>query len=109
MDLLHFIDLPVYSITEEEFYTKRDMDLAAHLDSIFTLGGATKEDAPHTYSVAEQHFLRKYGNWRFTQSIGWIRIYVLGTQIRGEAWVLDAKHARRDLKHRRFIMYRQVL
>ncbi|MBM3134699.1 MAG: hypothetical protein FJZ89_05300 [Chloroflexi bacterium] len=46
--------------------------------------------------------MKKYGGWRYTQVIGWIRLYVLGNQIRGDTWFVDAKRIDREMNRKRF-------
>ncbi len=48
------------------------------------------------------YFTKKYGGWRYTQAIGWIRLYVLGQQIRGEIWAVDAKRIDREMNKKKF-------
>src|SRR2546426_4782754 len=41
-----------------------------------------------------------------SQVIGWLRLYILCTQIRGEVWYTDAKRILRRPKHRHIIEQR---
>ncbi|SRR5258708_18950042 len=102
----YFFEIAVYSCNADRFFAERENKLNSHLDWITRQsGGTTREQAPHTFMVAEQYFLKTYGDWRYTQAIGWIRLYILGTQIRGESWIVDAKHITREMNKKKFYHY----
>lgn len=99
----YFFEIGIYTCNSDEFYAKRDKELQDHLNWItHQSGGVTREQAPHTFETAEAYFVKKYGGWRYTQTIGWIRLYVLGNQIRGEIWFVDAKRIDREMNKKKF-------
>ena len=50
----------------------------------------------NTWLNVKQHFWETYGGpWRYNQVIGWMRFYILGSQIRGELWLMVGKRFHR--------------
>ncbi len=44
----------------------------------------------------KQHFWENYGGpWQYNQVIGWVRLYVLGSQLRGDLWMMTGKRLHR--------------
>lgn len=102
----YFFEIGVYSRNSEKFFAERDEGLQKHLEWLtYQSGGITREQAPRVFAFSEVYFLKKYGGWRYTQVIGWVRPYVLGSQIRGEIWFVDAKRIDREMNKRRFQHY----
>lgn len=51
--------------------------------------------------VWEDIFWRRYGGpWNYNQIVGAIRLYALGTQIRGELWISDRSRYRRNMSNK---------
>jgi hypothetical protein len=98
----YIFEIAVYNTDPDRFFTEREKRLQEHLKWIAQMGGVEPDQAPDTFENAEQYFLKKYGGWQFTQAIGWIRLFVLGKQIRGEYWFVDSKRINRDMNKRKF-------
>ncbi len=98
----YFFDIVVYRCDPDSFYTERERNVQKHLEWIAQLGGPPREEHPDIYKGSEERFVDRYGTWRYSQAIGWIRLYVLGRQIRGETWFIDAKRIRQDLAKKNF-------
>jgi hypothetical protein len=99
----YIFEIGIYPCSADEFYDLRHSELEKHLQWLTDQsGGSTKNEAPSTFAHAEIDFMRRYGNWRYSQAIGWLRLYILGTQIRGETWFIDAKRITRTMKERKF-------
>ena len=102
----YLFEIGIYSCNPDRFFTERKEHLQKHLEWItHQFGGITREQAPETFTSAETYFIKKYGGWRYTQAIGWIRLFVLGRQIRGEIWVVNAKRIDRKMNKRKFQHY----
>ena len=97
----YFFELPIYRCSERPFYSKYARDLEAHLAALWppnTPPNILAELRP----LAEDHFRKRYGGpWHFNQTVGWIRLYTLGTQIRGELWLTSEKSLVRRPQHKR--------
>lgn len=81
----YFLDVPVYRLGEREYYRQRkefvDKGLAPLREDL------GEEISKHRGMEAnfEEHLIRRFGGmWRFNEVIGYIRLYFLGSQVRGE-------------------------
>lgn len=91
----YFLELPVYRLSEDEYYEKRSAEI----------GSAVKDYAspitPSNPLIAKrlsrrednirEHLLSEYGVWRYNGIIGYVRLHLLGCQIRGEYWRVTTK------------------
>jgi hypothetical protein len=106
MNERHFFEIAVYSREEDSFYAEFSKIKQKYLDGLYIRsGGVSREQAPDTYAWAEERLFKEYGCWRYNQAIGWIRLYVLGTQIRGAYYFVDAKQIRLLMKNKKFVWY----
>ena len=92
-----FFVIPVYRLEEDKYYNQLKAD---HEKSI-----------PHTWSEEFQnehpaivqgyksnHHLRYGGSWEFNEIIGYIKLYFMGSQVRGEYWSTLPKRKSRTRK-----------
>jgi len=102
----YFFEIGIYSHSPEIFYQQQQEGLEQHLAWLTQKsGGLTREEVPDSFARSEEDFLRRYGGWRYTQAIGWIRLYILGTQIRGEIWIVTAKKISLFMNKKKFEHY----
>jgi hypothetical protein len=100
----YFFEIAVYSRKEDSFYAEFGKIKKKHLDELYIKSGRISRDqAPDTYAWAEESLFKEYGCWRYNQAIGWIRLYVLGTQIRGTYYFVEAKQIRLLMKNKKFV------
>jgi hypothetical protein len=97
----YIFDVPIYWCEEELFWRNYDMGLAKHLDSFEQQTGyPLTTDLKNSLTDS---FWRDYiAPWKFNQTVGWIRIYKSGTQLRGDFWYMNAKRAGRKLTKKQF-------
>jgi hypothetical protein len=92
-----FFDIPVYRLAPHKYEAAR----AAYIDNAVEQAGlreAGPENA-HLLDIFETHLWHKYGGaWRYNEIIGYIRLHILGNQLRGEWWGVDAKRIVRTRK-----------
>lgn len=94
-----FFEIAVYRVAEEEFqrqfeaaWAKKKVGIDANYE------GAAPQDR---LAYFKDYFWRDFGMpWRYNQVIGWIRLYVLGNQLRGELWLHQAKRYQRVMGRR---------
>lgn len=93
-------EVPIYRCSFGQYARQMEKDVAKHLDWLERAsGGVTREEAPHTFRVSEEHFRRTYGGrWWYNQVIGWLRICADHGAIWGEVWLVDAKRMQRRMK-----------
>lgn len=100
---LYFADIPVYRLPEEQY---RDA-MEKYIDEM--MYGTDPELRQRRKGFYERnpnnkiHFVdslkRQYGGaWRFNEIVGYIRLFFLGTQIRGELWMVDMQRICRTRK-----------
>ena len=94
---LFFYDIPVYRLPKDQYYAERDR----HVDLV--MYGTHPEDRktrqafyernPDNKINFENHLQKSFGGpWIFNEVVGYIRLHFLGTQVRGELWMVDKKH-----------------
>lgn len=101
-----FLDLPVYRIAKDRYYTERD----AHIDSVMTEHplpitpqNPSKANLSGPDALMRDHLQQTYGGpWRYNEVIGHLRLHILGSQIRAEYWCIAAK---RIVRTRRKIFF----
>lgn len=87
----YFFDIPIYRCTIDKHTDELDKEKQKHLQHLVDLHGPEVKDS-RSYEWAEHYFDReRWYPWRYNEIIGWIRLYILGPQIRGELWFLKAK------------------
>lgn len=94
---MFFYDVPVYRLSEAEYYRQREEFIEKTLyppsDPVTaTARRALKAKDPHSDDFMRDHLTTAYGGpWRFNEIVGFIRLHFLGTQIRGDYWATGAK------------------
>ncbi len=89
----YFFDLPVYRIPEDRYYKERD----EYVDRLMTrpttsLNPSTEGRLSQQDEAMRSHLFDSYGGvWRYIEIIGYVRLHLLGTQIRGEYWRVNKK------------------
>lgn len=92
----YFFDVPIYRISESQYYRERDAYIEGELfpkDSPYVdvLRAADKADPSRNVAISD-HFRRSYGGcWQFNEIIGYIRLHFLGSQVRGEYYGVNKK------------------
>lgn len=99
----YILDLPVYRLPEDQYYTERD----AYVDKKMALISpsstqnhlSTSDRLSDIEIRARNIFLDQYGGiWRYNEIIGYLRLYFLGYQVRAEYWRVAAKRIVRTRK-----------
>ena len=98
----YIFEIGVYPSEPESFIKERSKRLQEHLEWLANAGGVGPDRAPDVFDNSKEYFLKKYGGWRYTQAIGWIRLFVLGRQMRGEYWFVNSKRINREINKRKF-------
>jgi hypothetical protein len=96
----YFFEIPIYRISEDRFYKLYDYDLHCRLESYSQSCGVECDQIPERIRRnVEQSFWETYGGpWHFNQTVGWLRLFIWGTQIKGELWMSNAKRLLRKGK-----------
>lgn len=83
-------DVPVYRLHPKAYEDAKAAYTNNALDRV-GLREAGSENA-HLVDIYETRLWHKYGGaWRYNEIIGYIRLHILGDQVCGEWWAVDAK------------------
>jgi len=100
--LLHeryFFEIAIYRTRRERFNKKYDSDLQSYLEQSQKLSGFIR-DIDNTRIHDKQSFWENYGGpWQYNQIVGWIRLYILGSQLRGDLWMMTGKRLYRKSRN----------
>ena len=93
----YFFDIAIYRTSREQFDKKYDSEKRRYLDKLQKLSSfASNPVTDDTRIHDEQHFWENYGcPWQFNQVVGWIRLYILGSQLRGNLCMMKGKRLHR--------------
>lgn len=96
MAVKYFFDLPVYRLPEARYYAERARFVDGVLFPPNTRAASLARERyardPGAQLADVAFFERSYGGcWRFNEIIGQIRLYFLGTQVRGEYFAVKRK------------------
>jgi hypothetical protein len=105
----NFFDVPVYRLPEDRYYANRKR----YVDGL--MYGGTPAFAQSQRELYAEHpdlriadegrFSIYYGGaWDFNEIVGFIRLHFLGTQLRGELWMVNRKRIVRT--RRKLFKYR---
>ena len=92
----YLFDLPIYRLSEDDYYAQRD----AHVDRIMTENPLANTPIKPSEAVRldpqdaafVSHLRHKYGGpWQFNEVVGYLRLPVLGSQVRAEHWLVCCK------------------
>ncbi|MCZ2722974.1 hypothetical protein O1D97_15475 [Marinomonas sp. 15G1-11] len=89
MKIIPIATLPVYRLTREEYYAKRDQFSEKAIfgghDGEFKREYAKKD--PIWYSTYKMHLDTSYGGaWDYNEVIGYIELHFMGNQVLGSYW-----------------------
>jgi hypothetical protein len=96
MDELYFCDVPIYRTTKAKY--NEDLkkyirtNLYRNLDLTMQEAKAVFKEHPEYEARRICMLEREFGGcWRFNEIVGYIRLFFLGYQIRGELWRVNVK------------------
>lgn len=92
-----FLVLPVYRLGEDEYYA----DFAAHFEKQCSeiWDDGFRQQSPSLVNDWRSHHQVSYGGgWEFNEIVGYIKLYFMGTQVRGEYWSTIPKRKVRTRK-----------
>jgi hypothetical protein len=99
----HIFEVGVYWKTEQVFWEEYESALKARKDLIRSLTGPLADQLTDWEGRLERDFWDQYvAPRRYNQSVGWIRLFVLGEQLRGELWLVEAKRYSSRMSYKKF-------
>jgi hypothetical protein len=97
-------EVPMYWCSDDDFSRRYTRDLKAYMDRFereisLPLSRSTRMNL-------EDSFWRRYvAPWKFNQIVGWLTIYILGSQVRADVWFVNAKRFGRKLRKKHFSLF----
>ena len=90
----YFIEIPLYRIPYDNYNNELSQKTQDIYDSNYPIN-------IENYHISE---LEKdnCAPWQYNQVIGWVRLFFLGNQFKGELWLHNAKRYTRKMKNKRF-------
>lgn len=97
-------EIPIYISDEKTFYNKREIHINKGFQRTLKFSMMKEEDIlKSSKDQIREHYRKQYGSWKFGQIVGWVRLYILGNQVRGESWALDNKRIEHRTCKKNFI------
>ena len=93
---LYLFDLPIYRLSESNYVAEQN----AYIDKVMTASPLPSTPAhPSTArrlsgpdAALRDHLWHCYGGaWQFNEVVGYLRVHLLGTQVRAEHWSVPRK------------------
>jgi choline dehydrogenase-like flavoprotein len=99
----YFLEIPIYRVSRDAFHAQFNRDQNAHLERQRVLGGVQPGQLPDWEMGVRDRFWAAYGTpWQYNQVVGWLRLFRLGTQLRGDLWLVHAKRYARTMAHKHY-------
>jgi hypothetical protein len=97
----YFFEIPIYRISHEKFDKGYENAFHRHWKNFIGASGLDPSQIQDSIRLhVKQGFWETYGGpWNYNQVIGWIRLYVLGSQLRGELWRMKGKQFHRKTRN----------
>lgn len=105
---LYFFIIPVYRLSQDDYLAQ----MAEEKNKVFTPEKETfLENNPNYKILAEEAFIKSYGGkWEFNEILGYIKLHILGTQVRGEYYENDKKrHVKTRIKQFTYITHKLAI
>jgi len=100
-------DIPIYWCDEASFNARYEKKLKTYEErekKDLRAKGLEYEPSENDRRLSHKILWEKsMGPWRFNQIVGWVRVYRLGDQLRGEYWSIKAKRFGWQLRKKCFI------
>jgi hypothetical protein len=93
----YVFDIPIYRCRIDKHTREFEDEKTKFFSPLFKYGPEVIHS--QSYAFQQNYFDReKWYPWRFNEVIGWIRLFTLEDQIKGELWFVKAQRIRKGLK-----------
>jgi len=86
----YFLVVPVYRVKEDKYYSDMESDFEKLISSTWDVD-FRKNNPDLVKNWKSSHQSSYGGGWEFNEIVGYIKLYFLGTQVRGEYWATIPK------------------
>ncbi len=97
----YIFDIPIYRCSIEKHTQELNDAKTKKLQNLIDIHGHEVKKSKSYEWVGNDFDRKEWYPWRYNEVIGWIRLYTIGSQVRGELWFTNAKRIRRDLKRKK--------
>ena len=81
----YFMVIPVYRLSEDKYYSQMDEDFERKISKSWN--DSFRRDNPDLEDGWKRHHRSSYGgDWEFNEVVGHIKLFFMGSQVRGEYW-----------------------
>lgn len=81
----YFMLIPVYRLPEDKYYSQMNEDFERQISKSW--GDSFRQENPRLEDNWKRHHRSAYGgDWEFNEIIGYIKLFFMGSQVRGEYW-----------------------
>ena len=95
----YFLVVPVYRLREKKYYSEMNNDFKKLVSSAWD-ENFCQNNPDLVQGWKHSHRASYGGDWEFNEVVGYIKLYFMGTQVRGEYWsTLPKKKFRTRKKH----------
>lgn len=88
---IYFFDIPIYRLSQEKYSAKLNEYLTKKLNTP-GMSEFFKHNPSRLLQQQDFYSLQFGGMWEYNEIIGHIKLYILGSQIRGEYYRVNAKN-----------------
>lgn len=102
MNQPYFFEIPIYRCDPQTHENEMEKNRKKYVNE------DSKDIAPHSFQNMQNFFSEdiRY-DWRYNEIIGWLCLYILGTQVRGDYYFVSAKKINKGILKKKFkIMYK---
>jgi hypothetical protein len=98
MNDIYFHTLPVYRLDSASYYSQREKYVTSNIPNT-ELHKQFYREHPEQEAQLRDHLNSKFGGcWDFNEIVGFVRLHILGSQVRGEYFGVKAKRIIRTRK-----------
>jgi hypothetical protein len=106
MSEMYFCDVPIYRLEKSKYNAEQEKYININLcmpECDRKEREAFYRENPESEKSVRVHLEMQFGgSWRFNEIVGYIRLFSIGRQIRGEIWFVGAKRIVRT-RHKTFV------
>jgi len=92
-----FFEIPIYrcTLSSHSAYMETEEQKFAPIQN--------KERFPVSYENAYNYFHKeRWYSWRYNEIVGYINLYIMGSQFRGDIWLISAKRINKGITKKKF-------
>jgi len=93
----YFFEIPIYRCDQSTHTNEMKNSEEKLVDEFHHFNSKSHEDRMRNYFHNS-----KWYPWRYNEVIGWLCLYIMGTQLRGEIWFESSKRINKGIRKKKF-------